>query len=707
MKKAFILMACSVLAAGCADNSIPRAQLPELDLSNPLLAAWETPHATPPFDAIRLEHYEPAFDAAIACSRAEVEAIVKNPRKPTFVNTVVALERQGALLDRISGLFFNLLEADASDEMQEIAQRVQPKLTALSNDISLNPELFARVKAVYEHPGRLDQEDRMLLEKTYKRFARQGTALSDADKELYRQYTTELSSLTLQFGQNALAATNAFTLRITDPAKVAELPDCVREAMAAEAKSRGEKGWTVTLQRPSYLPFMTYSTDRALKEKLWRASSSCALGGEFDNTEIVKRIVNTRLKIANLLGYKCYADYVLEERMAGSTEAVQDFLAELLDATKTYADADYRRIADYAAGQGLRGTLMPWDWAYYSEKYKHEKYALNDELVKPYFELERVKKGVFLLANRLYGLNFTPNDKISVYHPDVTAYDVTDADGRFMAVLYLDFFPRASKRSGAWMTEFRGTKTVDGVETRPLVSLVMNFTKPTETNPSLLTFDEMETFLHEFGHALHGMLGEGKYESLTGTNVYRDFVELPSQIMENWATEKEFLDLWAEHYQTGEKIPSEIVERIVAAQNYLAAYLNVRQLSFGMTDMAWHTLTEPFEGDVEQFEVASMAPTQVMPVVAGTAMAPSFGHIFSGGYAAGYYGYKWAEVLDADAFSLFKEKGIFNSEVASSFRENILSKGGTEPPMELYVRFRGHKPETRALIERMQLDKQE
>ncbi len=707
MKKAFILMACSVLAAGCADNSIPRAQLPELDLSNPLLAAWETPHATPPFDTIRLEHYEPAFDAAIACSRAEVEAIVKNPRKPTFVNTVVALERQGALLDRISGLFFNLLEADASDEMQEIAQRVQPKLTALSNDISLNPELFARVKAVYEHPGRLDQEDRMLLEKTYKRFARQGAALSDADKELYRQYTTELSSLTLQFGQNALAATNAFTLRITDPAKVAELPDFVREAMAAEAKSRGEKGWTVTLQRPSYLPFMTYSTDRALKEKLWRASSSCALGGEFDNTEIVKRIVNTRLKIANLLGYKCYADYVLEERMAGSTEAVQDFLAELLDATKTYADADYRRIADYAAGQGLRGTLMPWDWAYYSEKYKHEKYALNDELVKPYFELERVKKGVFLLANRLYGLNFTPNDKISVYHPDVTAYDVTDADGRFMAVLYLDFFPRASKRSGAWMTEFRGTKTVDGVETRPLVSLVMNFTKPTETTPSLLTFDEMETFLHEFGHALHGMLGEGKYESLTGTNVYRDFVELPSQIMENWATEKEFLDLWAEHYQTGEKIPSEIVERIVAAQNYLAAYLNVRQLSFGMTDMAWHTLTEPFEGDVEQFEVASMAPTQVMPVVAGTAMAPSFGHIFSGGYAAGYYGYKWAEVLDADAFSLFKEKGIFNSEVASSFRENILSKGGTEPPMELYVRFRGHKPETRALIERMQLDKQE
>ena len=698
-------MAISAMAAGCADNSIPKAQLPELDMSNPLLAAWDTPHETPPFSEIKLENYEPAFDAAIACSRAEVEAIVKNPKKPTFGNTIVALERQGELLNRISGLFFNLLEADSSDEMQEIAQRVQPKLTELSNDISLNPELFARVKYVYEHPGRLKKEDKKLLEDTYKGFARSGAALSDADKELYRQYSSELSALTLQFGQNALAATNAFTLNITDPKVVAELPAFVKEGMAAEAKARGEKGWTVTLQYPSYLPFMTYSSNRALKEKLWRASGSKALGGQFDNTEIVKKIVNTRLKIANLLGYKCYADYVLENRMAENTKTVNDFLAELLAATKTYADADYRMVADYAASLGFKGDLMPWDWAYYTEKYKDEKYALNDELVKPYLKLENVKKGVFMLANKLYGLNFTPNEKIAVYHPDVTAYDVTDADGRFMAVLYLDFFPRASKRSGAWMTEFRGTKIEDGVETRPLVSLVMNFTKPTETTPSLLTFDEMETFLHEFGHALHGMLGEGRYESLTGTSVYRDFVELPSQIMENWATEKEFLDLWAVHYETGEPIPAEIVDRIVAAQNYLAAYANVRQLSFGMTDMAWHTLTEPFEGDVEQFEVASMAPTQVMPVIAGTAMAPSFGHIFSGGYAAGYYGYKWAEVLEADAFSLFKEKGIFSREVASSFRDNILSKGGTEHPMKLYEKFRGHKPETKALIEKMGLGK--
>lgn len=705
MKKAILIMALSAMAAGCADNSIPRAQLPELDLSNPLLAPWETPHATPPFSKIELKHYEPAFDAAIACSRAEIDAIVENPKKPTFVNTIVALERSGALLSRIEGVFFNLLEADTSDEMQQIALRVQPKLTELANDISLNEELFARVKAVYEHPGRLKQEDRMLLEKTYKSFARNGAALSEADKELYRQYTSELSALTLQFGQNSLAATNAFTLRITDPKVVAELPGFVKEGMAAEAAARGEKGWTVTLQYPSYLPFMTYSTNRKLKEQLWRANGSRALGGEFDNTEIVKKIANTRLKIANLLGYKCYADYVLEERMAGSTATVEQFLDELLTATKSWADADYRTVGEYAASLGFQGELMPWDWAYYSEKYKNEKYALNDELVKPYLELENVKKGVFLLANKLYGLNFTPNTQIDVYHPDVTAYDVTDRDGRFMAVLYLDFFPRASKRSGAWMTEFRGTKVVDGEETRPLVSLVMNFTKPTATTPSLLTFDEFETFLHEFGHSLHGMLGEGRYESLTGTNVYRDFVELPSQIMENWATEKEYLDLWAVHYQTGEKIPAEIVERIVAAQNYLAAYANVRQLSFGMTDMAWHTLTEPFDGDVEAFEVESMAPTQVLPVVPGTAMATSFGHIFSGGYAAGYYGYKWAEVLEADAFSLFKEKGIFNQEVASSFRENILSKGGTEHPMELYVRFRGHKPETRALIEKMGLGK--
>ncbi len=477
MKKALIIMTFSAMAAGCADNSIPKAQLPELDTTNPLLAEWNTPHQTPPFSQIELSDYEPAFDAAIACSRAEIEAIVNNPKKPTFGNTIVALERQGALLDRISGVFYNLLEAATSDQMQEIALRVQPKLTELSNDVSLNPELFARVKAVYEKPGRgLSKEDRKLLEDTYQSFARNGAALSDADKELYRKYTSELSAATLQFGQNALAATNAFTINITDPKVVAELPAFVREGMAADAKARGEKGWTVTLQAPSYVPFMTYSSNRALKEKLWRAYNSRALGGENDNTQIVKQIANLRLKIANLLGYKCYADYVLERRMAENTPTVTAFLDELLGETKAYADKDYRMIGDYAASLGFKGQLMPWDWGYYSEKYKDEKYALNDEVVKPYLKLENVKKGVFMLANKLYGLNFTPNDKIEVYHPDVTAYDVTDENGRFMAVLYLDFFPRESKRSGAWMTEFRGTKIEDGEETRPLVSLVMNFT---------------------------------------------------------------------------------------------------------------------------------------------------------------------------------------------------------------------------------------
>jgi len=700
-------MTLAAFAAGCADNSIPRAQLPELDTTNPLLAQWETPHATPPFSKIELAHYEPAFEAAIACQRAEIDAIVNNPAKPTFGNTIAALERSGELLGRIEGVFYNLLSADTSDEMQEIALRVQPKLTELSNDISLNPELFARVKAVYEHPGCcLKKDDKKLLEDTYKSFARNGAALSDADKELYRQYTSELSALTLQFGQNALAATNAFALNITDPKQVAELPAFVKEGMAADAKASGEKGWTVTLQAPSYVPFVTYSSNRALKEKLWRAYNSRALGGQYDNTEIVRKIANTRLKIANLLGYKCYADYVLERRMAKDTPTVEAFLEELLAATKEHADRECRTVSDYAAKLGFEGELMPWDWGYYSQKYRDAEYALNDEVVKPYFQLENVKKGVFLLANKLYGLNFTPNPEIDVYHPDVTAYDVTDEKGRFMAVLYLDFFPRASKRSGAWMTEYRGTKIVDGEETRPLVSLVMNFTKPTGEKPSLLTFDEVETFLHEFGHSLHGMLAEGRYESQTGTSVYRDFVELPSQIMENWATEKEFLDLWAVHYRTGEPIPAEIVESIVAAKNFLAAYGNVRQLSFGMTDMAWHTIAEPYEGDVVAFERASMAPTQVLPAVDGTAMAPAFSHIFAGGYAAGYYGYKWAEVLEADAFSLFKEKGIFNREVSGSFRDNVLSKGGTEDPMDLYVRFRGHKPETRALIEKMGLKKE-
>ena len=695
-------MTLSALMAGCAGDKMPVVELPEIDESNPLLAEWDTPHATPPFDLIKIEHYEPAIETAIAVSRAEIDAIVNNPAKPTFKNTIVAMERQGALLNRILGLFYNLNEADTSEEMEAIALRIQPKLTALSNDVALNPELFARVKAVYEGSRRgLSDVDEKLLEDSYKSFSRSGAALADDKKEEYRKYTSELSEATLIFGQNALAATNAFSINITNPAQVAELPDFVKEGLAAEAKARGQKGWTVTLKAPSYGPFMMYSSQRDIKEKLYRAYNSRALGGEHDNSQIIRNITSLRMKIANLLGYKTHADYTLEERMAESAQNVNSFLEELRASTIEYAHKDYATISDYAHSKGLKDKLMPWDWAYYTEKYKSEKYAINDEQVKPYLKLDNVIKGVFLLAEKLYGLKFVLNEQIQVYHPEVKAYEVYD-NNDLLAVLYLDFFPRESKRSGAWMTEFRGTKVIDGEETRPLVSLVMNFTKPTESAPSLLTFDEFTTFLHEFGHALHGMLAKGEYESLNGTNVYRDFVELPSQILENWATEKKYLDMWAVHYQTGEAIPAELVEKIVAAKNYLAAYSNVRQLSFGMSDMAWHTMTEPYAGEIEPFEMKAMAPVQVTPVVEGTAMAPAFTHIFSGGYAAGYYGYKWAEVLAADAFSLFKEKGIFDPATAKAFR-HLLEQGGQRHPMDIYVEFRGHKPETQALVEAMGL----
>ena len=672
---------------------------------NPLVAEWDTPYQTPPFSEIKLEHYEPAIDYAIELNRAEIDAIINNPEAPTFENTIVAMEQAGSLLGRVTGVFFVLNNCSTSDQMQQIALNITPKLTELSNDVALNPELFARVKAVYEQREslELDDEDRQLLENTYKGFARSGALLEGEAQELYRQYTTELSQLTLAFGQNALAATNAFTLNITDEAKVAELPEFVKEGLAAEAAARGEQGWTVTLQAPSYGPFMTYSSQRDLKEQLYRAYNTRAVGGEFDNMENIRKIANVRLKIANLLGYNTYADYVLEEKMAENTATVNNFLQELCDATLSYAKKDVATVTEYAKSLGFEGELMPWDWGYYNEKYKEAKYSINDEQVKPYLQLENVKDAVFMLANKLYGLTFVPAPEIEVYDPEATAYEVKDADGELLAILYLDFFPRASKRAGAWMTEFRGVSVKDGVEQRPLVQLVMNFTKPTANTPSLLTFDEFTTFLHEFGHGLHGILAKGKYESINGTAVMRDFVELPSQIMENWATEKEYLDLWAKHYQTGESMPAELVEKLVNAKNYLAAYFNVRQLSFGMLDMAWHTITTPYEGDVLDFELAALEPTKVLPIADGCAMGPSFTHIFSGGYATGYYGYKWAEVLAADAYSYFQEKGIFSKEVSDKFRYEVLEQGGHKHPMELYVNFRGHKPQTKALIDQMNL----
>lgn len=690
MKKQIVtfVMAAAMLG-GC--NSIE---------NNPLINQGNTPYGTPEFSKIKLEHYKPAFDYALAEARKEVDAIVNNTEEPTFENTIVAMERSGELLGRVSTIFFVLNGNETSDQMQQLAIEIQPDLVAFSNDVNLNPQLWERVKAVYEQKEALglNEEEAKLLENTYKGFVRNGANLSDEQKEQYRKISEELSTLSLQFEQNVLSATNAFSLNITDEAKVAELPAFVREAMAAEAKARGEEGWTVTLQQASMFPFLTYSSDRELKEQVWKASNTRCVGDQFDNLGNVKRIAELRLELARLFGYQTYADFVLEERMAEKTSTVNSFLEELRSATYAYAKKDYKAVADYAKKNGANYDIMPWDWAYWNEKYKVAKFSYNEEEVKPYFELENVKKGIFTLAERLYGIRFVENPAIDVYHPDVKAYDVLEENGDFLGVLYMDFFPRATKRGGAWMTAFREMKSVDGQEVRPFISLCGNFTKPTETTPSLLTFDEFETFLHEFGHCLHGLFAKGTYESLTGTNVYRDFVELPSQVLENWAIQPEFLDIVAVHYQTGEKMPAELRDKIIASKKYLAAYGNIRQVSFGTIDMAYHTITEPI-ADVMAFERKASASTQVLPVVEGTNMGCSFTHIFSGGYAAGYYGYKWAEVLDADAFEKFKEMGIFSRECGNLFREEVLSKGGIRHPMELYVAFRGHEPETQALID--------
>ncbi len=670
---------------------------------NPLLEAWSGPHATPAFDRFRNEDYMPAFQQTLKEARAEVEAIVTNPDEPTFANTIEALEFSGRRLDDLCNLFFNLNEACTDDEMQRIALEVSPLLTAFSNDVSLNPALFDRVRKVYEKRAdlTLTTEQNRLLEKSYKGFVRGGAALADADKERFRELTTELGQLSLQFNQHVLAATNAFTLHLTDSAQVSELPESVREGAATEAHERGLEGWVITLQAPSMVPFMTYSSNRELKEQLWRRYNSRCYGEEQDNRDIVKRIVALRLEVARLLGYQTYAAYVLEERMAGTQLRVQQFLSELLDRAIEPARKEVKEVADFARSEGADYELMPWDYAYWQEKLKQARYTFDEEMLKPYFRLENVQRGVFLLAEKLYGLTFRENSDIPVYHPDVKAFEVCDGDGTFLAVLYMDYFPRASKRGGAWMTEFRPQYIEKGHEVRPLISVVCNFTKPTREQPSLLTFDEVTTLLHEFGHALHGMMAKGTYPSLTGTSVYRDFVELPSQIMENWATEKEYLDLWAIHYQTGEKIPAELVQKVIDAKNYQAAYRHIRQVSFGLIDMAWHTVTAPVTEDVARFEQQAAEKTQLLPRVGGQCMSTAFGHIFAGGYAAGYYGYKWAEVLDADAFSLFNERGIFNREVASSFRHDLLEKGGSEDPMTLYVRFRGHEPDSQALFERM------
>ncbi|HNW48257.1 MAG TPA: M3 family metallopeptidase [Bacteroidales bacterium] len=674
---------------------------------NPLLEASNNPFGAPAFDKIKNEHYKPAFEAAIAQGKAQIDSIVNNTEAPTFANTVEALEYSGRTLTNISSIFFNLNEAATDSVMQSIALEVSPMLTDYSNDIMLNEKLFARIKSVYDSKDslKLNPEQARLLEETYKGFVRNGSNLAGEDKAKFKEINKELSQLGLQFGQNVLAATNKFFLTITDSSQLKGLPDYVKEMGAAEAKEKSVKGWVFTLQAPSYGPFMQYSENRELKEKMWKASNTKAFKDEFDNREIVKKIAGLRIERANLLGFATHADYVLDENMAKNPKTVNAFLKDLLDRTLPYAKQDVAEVEKYAQSTGFEGKLMPWDFSYYSEKYKNEKFAVNDELLKPYFKLENVQTAIFALADSLYGLKFKENKDIPVYHPDVKAYEVYDASGRFMSLLYMDFFPRASKRGGAWMTSFRDMSIEKGVEKRPFVSLVCNFTKPTETSPSLLTHYELTTLLHEFGHALHGMLAEGTYPSITGTNVARDFVELPSQIMENWAFKKEFLSSFAKHYQTGEAIPDELINKIIAAKNYLSGYTNIRQLSFGINDMAWHSLTKVPSTSVEAFEKDAIKATQLLPAVDSTCFTTSFSHIFAGGYSAGYYSYKWAEVLEADAFSLFEEKGIFSKEVAASFRDNILSKGNLMDADVLYRNFRGRDPKPEALLVKLGMGK--
>ena len=671
--------------------------------NNPFLTDYPTLHGTVPFHLIKTEHFEPALRQGMERHNEEIAAIVNQPAAPDFTNTIVALEKSGGLLNRVSTVFGNLLSAETSDEMQAIAEKMMPLLSEHSNNITLNEKLFARIKTVYETPDKetLSQEDRMLLQTTYDGFIRSGANLTPEQKERFRQISSEMSVLTLRFSQNNLKETNAYELPLAAD-QLDGLPESALNAYAQTAREKGKEGHIVTLQAPSFVPFMKYSRHRELRRQLYMAyNTQCTHDNEYNNQEIVQKLVNLRLERAQLLGFQTVADYVLTQRMAENSENVYRLLNQLLDA---YAPTAHQEVQEVQAlAKELEGEdfeLLPWDWAFYSEKLKEKKFNLNEESLRPYFELNRVIEGVFGLATRLYGITFQANPDIPVYHPEVTAYEVFDKDGSFLAVLYADFHPRASKRSGAWMTSYKEQWKDENGNSRPHVSVTMNFTKPSADQPALLTFGEVNTFLHEFGHALHGMFADTTYQSLSGTNVYWDFVELPSQFMENFAIEKDFLNTFAQHYETGENIPEELIQRIVDASNFNVAYACLRQLSFGLLDMAWYTRTEPFDGDIQAYEKQAWKKAQILPTVEGTCMTVQFSHIMAGGYAAGYYSYKWAEVLDADAFSLFKEKGIFHPDTANSFRENVLSKGGTEHPMTLYKRFRGQEPGIDALLKR-------
>jgi len=666
------------------------------------LKKFETKHNSAPFNQIKLTDYKEAFENTIELARNEIDSIVNNPEIPTFSNTIDALDYSGENLDRLSSIFFNLNSAETCDEMQKIAQEVSPLLTAFSNDIALNEELFKRVKAVYDQKDTLTltTEQATLLDKKFKGFSRNGALLSEEDKLKLREIDTELAKLKLTFGENVLAETNNYQLHITNEADLKGLPDGTKEMAASLAKSKNLEGWVFTLDFPSYLPFVTYVENRELRKEIAIAAGKKAFqNNEFDNQENVKRIVELRHKRANLLGYQSHSHFVLEERMAQNPEKVQSFLNNLLEKAKPAAHKEFAELTAFAKELDGIDQLEKWDGAFYSEKLKQKLFRLDDELLKPYFKLENVLNGAFTIAEKLFGITFKEVFDIDKYHKDVQTFEVLDFEGKLVAIFYSDFFPRKGKRNGAWMTSFKPQYTKNGINERPHVSIVCNFTPPTETKPSLLTFNEVTTLFHEFGHALHGMLANTTYPSLSGTSVYSDFVELPSQVMENWCYEPEALALFAKHYETGEIIPQQYVEKIKESASFLEGMATLRQLSFGILDMTYHGKSQTID-DVKAFEKQAMEGTSLYPDVAENCMSTSFSHIFQGGYSSGYYSYKWAEVLDADAFAYFQEKGIFNKEVATKFKDNVLSKGGTELPMELYKKFRGQEPKVEALLKR-------
>ena len=668
-----------------------------------LLSKFITKHNTAPFSQIKIEDYVPAFQEGIALAKAEIDAIVNNPDAPTFENTVVAMDFAGDILDRLSSIFFNLNSAETNDEMQKIAQEVSPLLSEFGNDITLNAALFAKIKRVYDQKEtlNLNPEQTTLLDKKYKSFSRNGANLPEDKKDQLREIDKELSLLSLQFGENVLAETNAFELHLTNKDDLAGLPEGTVEAARLLAKEKDKEGWIFTLDHPSYVPFLTYADNRELRKKMAIAFGARSFqNNEFDNQENVLKIAKLRFERANLLGYKTHAHFVLEERMAQNPDRVFTFLTDLLSKAKPAAQKEFTQLTAFAKQLDGIEQLEKWDGAYYSEKLKQQLFQLDDEKLKPYFQLEKVLEGAFSVAKKLFGLTFTEVFDIDKYHEEVITYEVTDEQNNLVSIFYADFFPRKGKRNGAWMTSFKSQYVKDGVNERPHISNVCNFTKPTETKPSLLTFNEVTTLFHEFGHGLHGMLANTTYPSLSGTSVYWDFVELPSQIMENWCYEPEALALFANHYETGEIIPIEYVQKIKESASFQEGLATMRQLSFGLLDMAWHGQDPTSITDLKAFETAQFANTQLYPDVKENAMSTAFSHIFQGGYSSGYYSYKWAEVLDADAFEYFKQNGIFNKEIATKFKDNVLSKGGTEHPMTLYRRFRGQEPKPEALLKR-------